>query len=36
VMTIKAGNENKLDQVKSKYLIVLAQKLKDIVQAAKP
>lgn len=36
VMTIKAGNENKLDQVKSKYLIVLAQKLKDIVQTAKP
>jgi hypothetical protein len=31
VITIKAGNENKLDDVKSKDLIVLAQKLKEIV-----
>jgi hypothetical protein len=30
-ITIKAGNENTLAEIKSKYLIVLAQRLKEIV-----
>ncbi len=34
VITIKAGNENKLEDINSKDLIVLAQKLKEIVQVA--
>jgi hypothetical protein len=34
VITIKAGNENKLEDIKSKYLIVLAQKLREIMLAA--
>jgi hypothetical protein len=34
MITIKAGNENKLDDIKSKYLIALAQRLKEIVQTA--
>ncbi len=36
VITIKAGNENKLEEINSKYLIVLAQKLRDIMLAANP
>ncbi len=36
VITIKAGNDNKLEDIKSKYLIVLAQKLRDIILAANP
>jgi hypothetical protein len=32
-ITIKAGNENTLEDIKKLYLIVLAQKLKDILQA---
>lgn len=35
VITIKAGNDNKLEDIKSKTLIVLAQKLRDIMLAAK-
>lgn len=31
-LTIKASNENKLDEIKSKYLIVLAQKLRDVIK----
>jgi hypothetical protein len=34
VLTIKAGNDNKLEDVKAKYLIMLAQKLREIVQVA--
>ncbi len=34
VITFKGGNENKLADINSKYLIVLAQKLRDIVQIA--
>lgn len=34
VLTIKAGNDNKLDDIKAKHLIVLAQKLREIVQVA--
>lgn len=34
IITIKAGNENKLEDIKNKDLIVLAQKLKEIVQLA--
>jgi hypothetical protein len=34
VITLKGGNENKLADINSKYLIVLAQKLRDIVQVA--
>lgn len=34
VITIKAGNDNKLEDINSKYLIVLAQKLRDIMLAA--
>lgn len=34
VITLKAGNENKLEDINSKDLIVLAQKLKEIVQVA--
>jgi hypothetical protein len=30
-ITIKAGNENKTEEIKAKYLIAIAQKLKDIV-----
>jgi hypothetical protein len=33
-LTIKASNDNKLADIKSKHLIVLAQKLKDIIKAA--
>lgn len=32
MITIKAGNENTLAEIKSKYLLVLAQRLKEIVQ----
>jgi hypothetical protein len=32
-ITIKAGNENTLEEIKKQYLIVLAQKLKEIIQA---
>jgi hypothetical protein len=32
-ITIKASNENTLEDIKKLYLIVLAQKLKDIIQA---
>lgn len=32
-ITIKAGNENTLDEINKQYLIVLAQKLKEITQA---
>ncbi|MFN4972281.1 MAG: hypothetical protein ACK4Y6_00455 [Bacteroidota bacterium] len=31
-LTIKASNENKLSEIKSKYLIVLAQRLRDIIK----
>ena len=34
MITITAGNENTLDEIKSKYLILLAQRLKEIVQVA--
>lgn len=34
MITIKAGNENTLAEIKSKYLILLAQRLKEIVQVA--
>ena len=33
-ITIKAGNENTLAEIKNKYLIILAQRLKDIVRVA--
>jgi hypothetical protein len=33
-VTIEAGGDNKLDDINSKYLIVLAQKLKEIVSVA--
>jgi hypothetical protein len=32
-ITIKAGNENNLEEIKKQYLIVLAQKIKEITQA---
>jgi hypothetical protein len=32
MITIKAGNENTLEEIKSKYLAVLAQRLKEIVE----
>ncbi len=34
MITITAGNENTLAEIKSKYLIILAQRLKEIVQVA--
>ncbi|MES2558255.1 MAG: hypothetical protein V4590_00840 [Bacteroidota bacterium] len=34
MITIKAGNENTPAEIKSKYLILLAQRLKEIVQVA--
>jgi hypothetical protein len=34
MITITAGNENTLTEIKSKYLILLAQRLKEIVQVA--
>lgn len=33
-LTLKAGNENKIDDIKSKYLISLAQKMKEILMVA--
>lgn len=34
MITITAGNENTLPEIKNKYLILLAQRLKEIVQVA--
>lgn len=34
VLTLKAGNENKLEDIKSKYLLALAQRLNEIVKTA--